>query len=371
MTSCKCRNSAAGQTENGGTVMNENIKEKVINGHKNGILMMILTIALYLLAFIGVLSGGAGIDQDKDGSAILFIASILFLAFGWILFLGLKVLKPGEALVLTLFGKYVGTLKGDGFFFVNPFCTAFNPAADTKLGQSGDISDNKKSGLSGIVVSGGQIGTTGELKNGANKKISLKVMTLSNSKQKVNDILGNPVEIAVAVMWKVTDTAKAVFAVDNYKEYLSLQCDSAVRNVVKLYPYDITENVDTTGDGQADDGSLRGSTEVVANRIKEEIQSKVEGAGIEIVDARITYLAYAPEIAAAMLQRQQASAVVDARKLIVDGAVGMVEMALERLNEKDIVNLDEERKAAMVSNLLVVLCGNHDAQPIVNSGSLY
>ena len=152
-------------------------------------------------------------------------------------------------------------------------------------------------------------------------------MTLSNSKQKVNDILGNPVEIAVAVMWKVTDTAKAVFAVDNCKESLSLQCDTAVRNVVKLYPYDVTENVDTTGDGKADDGSLRGSTELVANRIMEEIQGKVADAGLEIVDARITYLAYAPEIAAAMLQRQQAAAVVDARKLIVDGAVGMVELA--------------------------------------------
>jgi regulator of protease activity HflC (stomatin/prohibitin superfamily) len=214
-------------------------------------------------------------------------------------------------------------------------------------------------------------GTTTANAEAYNKKISLKVMTLSNSRQKVNDVLGNPVEVAVAVMWRVTDTAKAVFEVDNYKEYLSLQCDTAVRNVVKLYPYDTTENVDTTGDGVADDGSLRGSTEVVVNRIKEEIQSKVVDAGLEIVDARITYLAYAPEIAAAMLQRQQASAVVDARKLIVDGAVGMVELALERLNEKNTVLLDEERKAAMVSNLLVVLCGNHDAQPVVNSGSLY
>jgi regulator of protease activity HflC (stomatin/prohibitin superfamily) len=172
-------------------------------------------------------------------------------------------------------------------------------------------------------------------------------------------------------MWRVKDTAKAVFEVDNFKEYLSLQCDTAVRNVVKIYPYDVTDNIDTTGDGEADDGSLRGSTELVASRIKDEIQNKVESAGLEVVDARITYLAYAPEIAAAMLQRQQAAAVVDARKLIVDGAVGMVELALERLNEKNTVVLDEERKAAMVSNLLVVLCGNHDAQPVVNSGSLY
>ena len=150
-----------------------------------------------------------------------------------------------------------------------------------------------------------------------------------------------------------------------------MQCDSALRNIVRIYPYDVSPNVDTTGDGQADEGSLRGSSEIVANRIREEIKSRVEDAGLEILEARITYLAYAPEIAAVMLQRQQASAIIDARKMIVDGAVGMVEMALERLNEGELVELDEERKAAMVSNLLVVLCGNHDAQPIVNAGSLY
>ena len=196
-------------------------------------------------------------------------------------------------------------------------------------------------------------------------------MTLSNSRQKVNDCLGNPVEIGIAVIWRVIDTAKAVFNVDNYKEYLSLQCDSALRNIVRIYPYDVAQGVDTTGDGVADEGSLRGSSEVVANRIKNEIQSRVDDAGIEVLEARITYLAYAPEIAAVMLQRQQASAIIDARKMIVDGAVGMVEMALDKLSEKEIVNLDEERKAQMVSNLLVVLCGNKDAQPIVNSGSIY
>ena len=203
------------------------------------------------------------------------------------------------------------------------------------------------------------------------KRISLKIMTLNNNRQKINDCLGNPVEIGIAVMWRVVDTAKAVFEVDNYKEYLSLQCDSALRNIVRIYPYDVAPNVDTTGDGMADEGSLRGSSEVVAQRIKDEIQSKVTQAGIEIIEARITYLAYASEIAAVMLQRQQASAIIDARKMIVDGAVGMVEMALERLNENNVVNLDEERKAAMVSNLLVVLCGNRDAQPVVNSGSIY
>ena len=202
-------------------------------------------------------------------------------------------------------------------------------------------------------------------------KISLKIMTLNNSRQKINDCLGNPIEIGIAVTWKIVDTAKAVFNVDNYKEFLSLQCDSALRNVVRLYPYDVAPGVDTTGDGVADEGSLRGSSEVVADRIKNEIQERVNVAGIEIVEARITYLAYAPEIAAVMLQRQQASAIIDARRMIVDGAVGMVEMALDRLSEKGTVELDEERKAVMVSNLLVVLCGNKDAQPVVNSGSLY
>ncbi|MCR5272629.1 MAG: SPFH domain-containing protein [Lachnospiraceae bacterium] len=342
------------------------MEEKIISGHKNGIAVLLLVLALYAVAILAMIFGAMNMETSATGVAV-FVVSLIVICTAWILFLGIKVLKPGEALVLTLFGKYVGTLKGDGCYYVNPFCTSFNPAANTRLGQSGDI-NSKKSATSleitdgSVSVSGGEMGS---------KKISLKVMTLSNSRQKVNDVLGNPVEIAVAVMWKVTDTAKAVFAVDNFKEYLSLQCDSAVRNVVKLYPYDSAENVDTTGDGHADDGSLRGSTETVVNRIKDEIQDKVAEAGIEIVDARITYLAYAPEIAVAMLQRQQAAAVVDARKLIVDGAVGMVELALERLSEKELVDLDEERKAAMVSNLLVVLCGNHDAQPVVNSGSLY
>ena len=196
-------------------------------------------------------------------------------------------------------------------------------------------------------------------------------MTLNNARQKINDVLGNPVEIGIAVTWRIVDTAKAVFNVDNYKEFLSLMCDTALRDIVRIYPYDVAENVDTTGDGKADDGSLRGSSTVVAERIKKKIQESVDEAGIEIIDARITYLAYAPEIAAAMLQRQQASAIIDARKMIVDGAVGMVEMALNKLKEESIIELDDERKAAMVSNLLVVLCGNKDAQPIVNSGSLY
>lgn len=336
------------------------MSEKVLSGRKNGMLVLILTIALYLAAIVGVIVGGL------TETTVLLVFCFIWMSLGWILFLGLKVLKPQEALVLTLFGKYVGTLKGDGFYFVNPFCTAVNPAAKTKLNQSGDVNSAPK--ILNLKMEGA---SQTELELMGNKKISLKIMTLNNSRQKINDCLGNPIEIGIAVMWRVVDTAKAVFQVDNYKEYLSLQCDSAVRNIVRLYPYDIAPNVDTTGDGHADDGSLRGSSETVAARIRDEIQEKVADAGLEVIEARITYLAYAPEIAAVMLQRQQASAIIDARKMIVDGAVGMVEMALERLNENQIVELDEERKAAMVSNLLVVLCGNHDAQPVVNSGSLY
>lgn len=332
------------------------MKEITITGKKNGMAVLILSIAVYLLAIAATVYGG--IVLDGGGSPVILVIGIIVLCIGWLPWCGLHVLKPQEALVLTLFGKYIGTLRGDGFYYVNPFCSAVNPAAKTKLNQSGDV----KIGDAAIAVN------TAEM---ASKKISLKIMTLNNNRQKINDCLGNPIEIGIAVTWKITDTAKAVFNVDNYKEFLSLQCDSALRNIVRIYPYDIAPNVDTTGDGVADEGSLRGSSEIVASRIRDEIQLRVEEAGIEIVEARITYLAYATEIAAIMLQRQQASAIIDARKMIVDGAVGMVEMALDRLSKNNTVVLDDERKAAMVSNLLVVLCGNHDAQPVVNSGSLY
>lgn len=360
------------------------MKENVISKKQNGMTVLLLTILGMLIATALVVFGGILLEGSEEVSyvvsngvfkavsnsglkplgIVMLVVGIVWLVLGWIPFMGLKVLKPQEALVLTLFGRYVGTLKDAGFYFVNPFCTSVNPAAKTKLNQSGDVS-----APSGILnLSGAQLSAGTEL---VNNKISLKIMTLNNNRQKINDCLGNPIEIGIAVMWRVVDTAKAVFNVDNFKEYLSLQCDSALRNIVRVYPYDAAPDIDTTGDGIADEGSLRGSSEVVAERIKNEIQTKVADAGLEIVEARITYLAYAPEIAAVMLQRQQASAIIDARKMIVDGAVGMVEMALERLDEKDTVHLDEERKAAMVSNLLVVLCGNHDAQPIVNTGSLY
>ncbi len=338
------------------------MQEVLLQNKKHGMRTLLFGI-LFELVGLALVIAAAFMDESGVESWGIFLAVGLIVMFvSWIPLVGLRVLKPNEALVLTLFGKYVGTLKGEGFYAINPFCVALNPAAKTKLNQSGDVGH----------------GTGAEIKTDlslslelTNKKISLKIMTLNNNRQKINDCLGNPVEIGIAVMWKVVDTAKAVFNVDNYKEYLSLQCDSALRNIVRIYPYDVAPGVDTTGDGVDDDGSLRGSSEIVAARIRDEIQSRVNNAGIEILEARITYLAYAPEIAAVMLQRQQASAIIDARKMIVDGAVGMVEMALQRLNENNMVTLDEERKAAMVSNLLVVLCGNHDAQPIVNTGSLY
>lgn len=334
------------------------MEEKILHHKKNGMLVLFLIILSYVLALVFAII-------CADQMVVVTALCIIWMALGWIFLCGLRVLKPQEAMVLTLFGKYKGTIKQDGFYYVNPFCVSNNPACKTHLSQSGDVDG----GMMKSVLSKGQAqANPAEM---VSKKISLKIMTLSNNRQKVNDCLGNPVEIGIAVMWRVVDTAKAVFEVDNFKEYLSLQCDSALRNIVRIYPYDIAPNVDTTGDGIADEGSLRGSSEIVAARIREEIQQKVSQAGLEIIEARITYLAYAQEIAAVMLQRQQASAIIDARKMIVDGAVGMVEMALERLNENNVVELDEERKAAMVSNLLVVLCGNHDAQPIVNTGSLY
>ena len=338
------------------------MEEKILQTKKNGMTMLLLTLLGYVASIALFICSITLLDADRMLLGVpLLILSIAYWITGIFLFCGLKVLKPQEALVLTLFGDYIGTLKGQGFYWVNPFCTAVNPAAGTRLSQSGDV-NSKENSVASLFGNNGQNAQMSV--ESMSKKISLKMMTLNNSRQKINDCLGNPVEIGIAVIWRVTDTAKAVFNVDNYKEYLSLQCDSALRNVVRVYPYDVSPNVDTTGDCVADEGSLRGSSEVVAARIRDEIQKNVAEAGIEVVEARITYLAYAPEIAAVMLQRQQASAIIDARKMIVDGAVGMVEMALDRLSENKVVELDDERKAAMVSNLLVVLCHQ-------NSGSLY
>jgi len=316
-----------------------------------GMPILVINILLMILAAVSSVYGIIFLISENNitlGLIFTIAGLFYFLIKGPILFFGLKVLQPNEALVLTLFGKYYGTIKNEGFFFVNPFVNAINPAAKTNSLSSAVLAAIKETPQTVPIVS---------------KKISLKASTLNNEKQKVNDKLGNPIIIGVVVIWRVVNTAKAVFNVDNYLEFLSIQCDSALRDMVRNYPYD-TPN-------EYSELSLRGSSQEVAEKLKILLQGKVEVAGLEITEAKITHLSYAPEIAAVMLQRQQASAIVDARQMIVDGAVGTVQMALAKLNENDVVKLDEERKATMVSNLLVVLCASKDIQPIINSGSLY
>ncbi len=340
--------------------MNANVKNdynKVLKPG-NGMVMMLILIAAELASIAGfVFCLVNAISTEK----ILFIvATVICGILGAIVFpillAGLRTLRPNEAYVLTLFGDYYGTVYGPGFFYVNPFASAINPTTENALEKvaaaNAEAAANGKPASGAVVIS-------------PNKKVSLKEMTLINDKQKINDLMGNPIIIGTVVIWHIVDPSKAVFNVENYAEFLSTQCDAAIRNIVREYPYDdVDENA-------GDEKSLRGSSQEVAQRLAEEIQSRVEVAGIEITEARITHLSYAPEIAAAMLQRQQASAIIAARKLIVEGAVGMVEMALDKLDGDQIVEMDDERKAQMVSNLLVVLCGNNDAQPIVNTGSIY
>ena len=249
------------------------MKENILTRRKGGMTAMVIIIFVNLLALAMMIYGGMRLGESPI-TLTIFVLGVVILCVGWIPFLGLKILRPQEALVLTLFGKYAGTLKGAGFYFVNPFCVAVNPAAGTRLNQSGDVKKDADTPAAAALAGGGNIA----LNLPVDRRISLKIMTLNNSRQKINDCLGNPVEIGIAVIWRVVDTAKAVFNVDNYKEYLSLQCDTALRNIVRLYPYDVAKNVDTTGDGIADEGSLRGSSEVVAARIKNEIQSKVADA---------------------------------------------------------------------------------------------
>lgn len=315
--------------------------------------------AMLFISIIGVLAGIAlciaGPVMADGGTAVLaVIAGVILILLFCTCMCGLKIVNPNEALVLTLFGKYHGTIKKDGFFFVNPFSAGFNPTAQSAL-------DAMKEEIAEAAKKGSHKKGS---KSNTNKKVSTKAMTLNNAQQKVNDVQGNPVVIGSIVIWKVANPTKAVFNVENYFEYLSIQCDSTIRNTARLYPYD-------TIDQENDEMTLRGSSLEIAQNMKEELQKKVAEAGIEILEVRITHLAYAEEIAAAMLKRQQAAATIAAREKIVEGAVGMVRMALDKLEDDDLVVLDDERKAAMVSNLLVVLCGDKEPQPIVNSGSIY
>lgn len=327
------------------------IEEKVLKPFSGGLALLLILGGLVLSVIMFII----GISKlDASGSALgglLFVTSIILFTVLCIMFGGLHILNPNEALVMTLFGKYYGTIKKEGFYFTNPFAGAINPT-------HGSTAANVTVGVSTTST------THATTPAATGKKISTKTLTLNNEKQKVNDVLGNPIIIGAVVIWRVADPTKAVFSVDNYKQFLSIQCDSTIRNIARLYPYDTMED-------DADEKTLRGSSQEIADSMREELQRKVSEAGLEIKEVRITHLSYSEEIAAAMLQRQQAVAIIAARQKIVEGAVSMVKMAIDQLGENQVVVLDEERKAAMVSNLLVVLCGNKEAQPIVNSGSIY
>jgi regulator of protease activity HflC (stomatin/prohibitin superfamily) len=278
----------------------------------SGFLWLIITTLILAAAAASLVFG-------IKASAGLVIAAAVVVFIAWfIMVCGFFTLQPNEAAVIILFGAYKGTVKKDGWHWGNPFYTK--------------------------------------------KKISLRRRNLNGEKIKVNDEMGNPIEIATVIVWRVQNTAEAVFDVDNYVDYVQTQSESALRHLAGLYPYDSNDKKQL---------SLRGSADEVSEALKAEIQERLGKAGVVVEEARLSHLAYAPEIAAAMLQRQQASAIIAARQKIVEGAVGMVEMALNMLNENGIVELDEERKAAMVSNLLVVLCGERSTQPIINTGTLH
>lgn len=277
-----------------------------------GIPVLLLLLAVDAVAVYGL------IDAIQTGSGVMIAVSITVLVVATLLLAGLFVVNPNEAKVLQFFGDYAGTVKTPGLRWANPFYTK--------------------------------------------KRVSQRVRNFESAKLKVNDNEGNPIEIAAVVVWRVVDTAEAVFEVDDYNNYVKVQTESALRNLATNYTYDAHDDHTV---------SLRGTTQVVADHLQREIQDRLSRAGVEVMEARISHLAYAPEIAHAMLQRQQAGAIIAARQRIVEGAVGMVEMALEMLSKKNIVTLDNERKAAMVSNLLVVLCGDKSTQPIINTGTIY
>lgn len=291
------------------------IEKKVLPGLGMLIVDILILIAAVALFIIGI----SAIDYGYATGAVGIVAGVALFILWCFFTAGFFILQPNEAAALVLFGEYKGSVRKSGWYWANPFFTK--------------------------------------------KKVSLRIRNLNGEKLKVNDEMGNPIEIAAVVVWRVENTVKALFDVENYVDYVKVQSESALRHLAGMYPYDITEDHQQL--------SLRGSANEVSETLKNELQKTLEKAGVVVESARLSHLAYAPEIAAAMLQRQQASAIIAARQKIVEGAVGMVQMALNKLNEKDIVQLDEERKAAMISNLLVVLCGERAAQPIVNTGTLY
>lgn len=288
------------------------LQEKVIEGNSGWEVVGALSVGL--IGGVALMAVGPGVSENPWLIGVVLLAMLVDV----ICWNGLTVVSPNTAKIVLLFGDYKGSIKTPGFRWVNPLTTR--------------------------------------------RTVSLRIRNFESAKLKVNDHIGNPIEIAAIVVWRVVETAEAVFHVDDYEQFVHVQTESAVRVLATTYPYDAHE------EGQT---SLRGSADEVSHRLRQEIQDRLSKAGVEVIEARISHLAYAPEIANAMLRRQQATAIIAARQKIVEGAVGMVQMALEHLNEKQVVTLDEERKATMVSNLLVVLCSDRDAQPVVNTGTLY
>ncbi|HTB93364.1 MAG TPA: SPFH domain-containing protein [Candidatus Sulfotelmatobacter sp.] len=326
--------------------------ENVVRVQNGWALLALLVI--FLLGDFGLLLFGAkgGRDASNSPSRILVVGSVLLFVVLVILFKGFFTLQPNEARVLVLFGDYKGTVRTSGFHWANPFYS--NGASQPGSLPAGDL--QAKLAAAKSAGSGFARNLSGR------NKISLRARSLNGEKLKVNDKRGNPIEIAAVVVWRVQDTAQATFDVDNYESYVATQSESALRHLASLYSYDYGEDHENT---------LRGNVTEVSQALRSELQERFGRAGVVVDEARLTHLAYAPEIAQAMLRRQQAEAVIAARQKIVQGAVSMVEMALKELADKHVVNLDDERRAAMVSNLMVVLCGESEVHPVVNAGTLY
>ncbi len=318
---------------------------------QNGWIMLAVLFVFLLADFVLVrfaIRGGADSPGPPNGNLLGY--SVFLFVVLVILFKGFFTLQPNEARVLVLFGDYKGTVRASGFHWGNPFYS--NGPSQSMLGQAGELQAKLAATKSG--------GSARSLS--ARNKISLRARTLNGEKLKVNDKRGNPIEIAAVLVWRVQDTAQATFDVDNYESYVATQSESALRHLASLYSYDY---------GEEHENTLRGNVGEVSQALRNELQERFGRAGVVVDEARLTHLAYAPEIAQAMLRRQQAEAVIAARQKIVQGAVSMVEMALKELADKRVVNLDDERRAAMVSNLMVVLCGESEVHPVVNTGTLY
>lgn len=333
--------------------------EKLIKA-KSGWAMLAITVLVFVASCAGLVwsivllasADEAGLEAPAFAGPMM-LAGFLLLALGFVLSSGFIALQPGEAKVCLLFGNYIGTIRESGFYWANPFYSR-------KMGEPGPDEE--------VAEEGGKKGALAvKAASGISTKVSLRARTHNGERIKVNDKQGNPIEIATVVVWRVSDTAKALFDVDNYISYVSMQTETALRHVASIYAYDHMEDDDAANTSI----TLRSNIEEVSNSLKEELGLRLAPAGVEVDDARLTHLAYAPEIAPAMLRRQQAEAIIAARKKIVEGAVSMVDMALSELSDGGIVDFDEDRKATMASNLMVVLCGESEAQPVLNTGSLY